>query len=136
MTQPSDSGFRRLVVILAIGASALVAGCGSILPPTVIAIPTNGPTVTCPLAEVFGRLVRSDQWGIAFGDDAGRVRKVIWPNGYHGVNDGDRVALVDGSGQIVAHVGDTIHAAGGAVGPTGDADHTTLVCSDIVVSTQ
>lgn len=135
MNRPPDPGFRRLVAGLAIAAFVLVVGCGSDVPePTIIAIPTTAPAGMYLQALVGGRIVASDRWGIALADATGQVSKVLWPNGFHGVVDDSRVALVDGAGRLVAHVGDTFRSSGGFVGANGDPDHTMLVCGEIQVS--
>ncbi|HEX2755540.1 MAG TPA: hypothetical protein VHM48_08755 [Candidatus Limnocylindrales bacterium] len=110
----------------------LVAGCGSTVPePTIIAIPTSAAGGGCLDAPVGGRVITSQRWGIAIADETGRVSKLFWPNGVHGQMDGDRVALVDGSGRLVAHVGDTIRSGGGFIGANGDPDNTMMVCGEI-----
>ena len=100
---------------------------------TIITIPTAPPSGLCLDALISGRVVTSERWGIALADAVGHVSKAVWPNGFHGVLDGTRVALVDGAGQVVAEVGDTIESGGGLIGPNGDPDNTTLVCGPIKV---
>jgi hypothetical protein len=102
---------------------------GSTIPPTVpptpivsvIPVPTHaspppGSPQPCPAALIQGRLVADEQWGIAVGVEDGSVIKVIWPYGYASRADGDRMALVDGSGQVVAREGDHVEIGGGFSG--------------------
>jgi len=140
MTPPSDARWRwatrqvrrRVLALAAVGAA--LAGCGAPTPElTTIAVPTSPPSDHCLDALVGGRVVASERWGIALQDLDGRVSEVLWPNGFRGVQDGARVALVDGGGQIVAEVGDTIQSGGGFVGANGDPDNTMLVCGEIKV---
>lgn len=110
-------------------AAALLGGCGATEPDVVIVpVPTNEPTSICMDALIRGRLVADDRWGIALESGRGRS-KVIWPHGYHGVRDGDILALVDGRGQLVGRVGDVIESGGGNVGGPDD----TVVLCDVKV---
>lgn len=132
MTRSAEVVIRLAMALLA--AAGLVAGCGSTTPePSLIAVPTSAPGGMCLDARVGGRVVASERFGIAIASETGAVSKAVWPNGFHGQADGDRVALVDGKGRLVAHVGDTISAGGGFIGANGDPDHTLQVCGEIRV---
>lgn len=106
-------------------AVALVSGgCATPGPtatagPTTISIRTSasaGPNDACMDARGGGTLVEDPVSGLGFADLAGHVVHVFWPYGYAARPDGDRLALVDPSGQIIAHVGDMITTGGGYVG--------------------
>lgn len=139
MTRPTDRGShgpraaRRRLAALAIVCSTLAACAAESPELTIIAVPTAPPSDACLDALVGGRLVESERWAIALQDTTGQVSKVLWPNGFRGVRDGARLALVDQDGRVVAHVGDTISSGGGFIGPNGDPDHTMLVCGPITV---
>ncbi|MDQ3127553.1 MAG: hypothetical protein M3Q66_03740 [Chloroflexota bacterium] len=141
MTRPSERRPGRTSVRglgRAVGgvlfSGLVVVGCGAPPPElTLIAVPTAPPSDACLLALVGGRVVASERWAIALQDTTGRVSKVLWPNGFRGVQDGVRLALVDRDGRVVAQVGDTISSGGGFVGPNGDPDNTMLVCGPIKV---
>jgi hypothetical protein len=51
------------------------------------------------------------------GADPGQVWPV-WPAGFKAVRDGERLTVLDGAGQVVAHDGDRV-SMGGAYGPAG-----------------
>jgi hypothetical protein len=81
-------------------------------------------------ALIEGVLVADARWGIALRDSGGEpVRQVIWPHGFAGRVDGGRLALVDASGRVVAHVGDQVRIGGGETG----SDGAWLACGDTVV---
>jgi hypothetical protein len=60
-----------------------------------------------------GRLVVDPVSGLGVADTRGHVIHVYWPFGFTARPDGDRIALVDEQGRIVAHVGDVIGMVGG-----------------------
>ena len=136
MTRSRELDPRSAGACLVIGLAAAAAGCGSSPAPTVIPVPTTKPAEACPMAEMGGRIVASDRWGIAVADQAGRVSRTLWPWGFHGVMTGAQVALVDGAVRLVAHVGDGFTSGGGFVGQNGDPDHTMQICGEIRVSAQ
>lgn len=124
-----------LAVTLLLAGLALAACDASQPEPTTIPVPTNVPTSVCMDAQVRGRVVAHATWGIALADSRGRVSKVIWPNGFHAVPDGIVLALVDGSGKVVARVGDMFEAGGGFIGANGDPDRTLIACGEMRVVT-
>ncbi|MBA2717750.1 MAG: hypothetical protein H0U52_00715 [Chloroflexi bacterium] len=139
MTRPSERGShgpgaarRRLAALVIVGS--MLAACAAEPPEmTIIAVPTAPPSDACLDALGGGRVVAFERWAIALQDTTGQVSKVLWPNGFRGVQDGARLALVDRDGRVVAHVGDTISSGGGFIGPNGDPDNTMLVCGPIKV---
>ena len=82
-----------------------------------IALPTRPqpPGTTpepCPASLTSGTLVSHPEWGIALDTQSG-VIKVSWPYGYHGRMEGDRIALVNGAGAVLAYTGDKVWLGGG-----------------------
>ena len=116
-------------------AVATMAACDEAIEPSVVGVPTSAPNVlgVCMDALISGQLVANERWGIALSASNGHVTKVLWPFGFHGVYDGNILALVDEHGQLVAHVGDSIQGGGGSVGPDGDSDNAFLLCGSIKV---
>jgi hypothetical protein len=108
-------------VVLA-GCSA-VGGAGSPAP-SLIAVPTQSPVPAnetpgpCPAAQTEGELIADDRWGIVLDEGyLGEIRRVIWPYGFAARHDGDRLALLNQAGEIVAHEGDLVRIDGGEVSP-------------------
>ena len=120
--------------MLALVAAFALGACDTGQPePSLVAVPTNAPTTVCMDALITGRLVAHAAWGIALADETGRVSKVLWPNGFHGVLDGSVLSLVDGNGRFIGRVGDVIQSGGGFVGANGDPDHTLILCGTMKV---
>jgi hypothetical protein len=100
--------------------------------PTLVRLPTQGPSIQTPVpcmgALTAGVLVAHGQWGIALAVESdGSVLHVVWPHGFAGRWDGDRLALVDGTGTLLAHVGDTVEFGGGHAGDGW------IACTDVKV---
>ena len=111
-----------------------LAACGASPPdPVIVPIPTHHSQV-CLDALVGGKLIADGRWGFALSDTTGRLSKPIWPAGFVAIMDGDRLGLVDRSGRVIAHAGDTIQSGGGLIGANGDPDNTTMICGDIKVT--
>jgi hypothetical protein len=111
MTRPSLRG--AILTLL----SSLVVACAAVStpPPGAIALRTQ-PIETpeaCPAALISGTLVRHPESGIGIRDSAGRVLQVIWPRGYYARDDGGALAVIDQSGDVVAHEGDFVGIGGG-----------------------
>ena len=68
--------------------------------------------VGCPMALIEGILVRHPQSGAGLQDSEGAVRQVIWPRDYSTREVGDRLAVLDGTGRIVAQEGDRVQLVG------------------------
>jgi hypothetical protein len=84
----------------------------------------------CAAALIFGTLVPSDTTGVSLLDaDTGQLRKIVFPNGYVGRRQGDRIAVVDASGAIIALTGDAVAIGGGEIDESGAWN----ACGDIVV---
>lgn len=78
--------------------------------------PESGQTpAACMAALRTGTLVRHPQTVVGLRDDGG-VIGVIWPFGYSARDDGGRLAVVDGSGKVLAHEGDLVSVGGGFAG--------------------
>ncbi len=112
-----------LLSACAAGPSASAAHIGT-PPPGVIALRTQAPEpgetpAGCPAALIEGVLVRDAQSGVGLRDAQGLVRGVIWPNGYSARDDGGRLAVLDGSGNLVAHEGDRVSIGGGEIDTIG-----------------
>lgn len=102
---------------------------------TIVPVPTNAPSTVCLDALITGKLVAHGTWGIALQPaGTGRISKVLWPSGFHGVSDGTVLALVDGNGRIIGRIGDVIQSGGGFVGVNGDPDNTLMPCGEMRVS--
>ena len=79
--------------------------------------PESGRTpAACMAALLTGTLVRHPQSGAGLTDTDGHVVAVIWPFGYVARDDGGRLAVVDGSGKLLAHEGDLVSVGGGFAG--------------------
>jgi len=66
-------------------------------------------------ARIEGTLVRTEDTGVGIRDQLGVLVQVLWPNGYFARDDGERLAVLDGAGNTVAHEGDHVVMAGGFV---------------------
>jgi hypothetical protein len=64
-------------------------------------------------ALLTGRLARDARTGLGVTAADGQQMAVQWPFGYSARIDGGRLALVDETGKVVAHEGDTIQVGGG-----------------------
>jgi hypothetical protein len=115
----------RLLLLL---ASALVAGCAATPAPArpsagtqsavVVALRTWAPPspVACPEARTEGILARQPQSGAGLRDNQGAVSQVIWPTDYTARDDGGRLVVLDGGGNVIAHEGDRVEIGGQDVG--------------------
>ena len=65
------------------------------------------------MALLSGTLVSEPRSGLGIDDGSELLTAVIWPFGYTARDDVGRVALVDETGRVVAHVGDEIMLGGG-----------------------
>jgi len=116
------------------GASPSPAGDSAAPRPTLVAVPTQerpepGTPQGCPAALAFGELVEHPEWGIALAADGQPgTDRVLWPHGFAGVWESDRLALVDGNGRAVAYVGDQVELGGGFIG-----NNSWLACGEIRV---
>jgi hypothetical protein len=54
----------------------------------------------------------------------------IFPFGYSGVVDGARIALLDETGQVVAHTGDLVQSSGGSIG--GELNPMVALCDGTI----
>jgi hypothetical protein len=101
--------------------------------PGVVALYTRPPETpeSCPAAITEGTLVRHAASGMGYRDPLGVVRAVIWPHGYSAREEGGRLAVVDESGNVVAHEGDHVTIGGGEVDEKG----TWLGCGGVAVLT-
>jgi hypothetical protein len=77
---------------------------------------TPGP---CPPGLVEGEIVSHPEWGVAIASSMldEPVTKVIWPHGFTGRVEGDRIALINENGTVVGHVGDSVQLGGGEANP-------------------
>jgi hypothetical protein len=109
----------------------LIAGCASPSPsPTQVALKTQPAGSVCMDALTVGVLVVESESGAGLQGSGGVVAPVIWPTGWTARNDAGSVAIVDASGAIVAHVGETV-SMGGGNGSGGDW----YACAPVHVST-
>ena len=82
----------------------------------------------CMAALLTGELVRHPQSGVRLTYTEGNVVAVIWPFGYFARDDGGRLAVIDGSGTVLAHEGDLVSVGGGFA---GDDEGTWTGCGGI-----
>ena len=71
------------------------------------------PPDACMDALLGGKLVKHPLTGLGVEGIDGKVIPVEWPFGYSGQVDVFRVALLDETGKVVAHEGDSIQVGGG-----------------------
>ena len=93
-----------------VGAAALalvLAGC------SVSLRTAQAPATECEMALLTGTLVEEPRSGLGVDDGSELLTAVVWPFGYTARDDVGRVALVDETGRVVAHVGDEIMLGGG-----------------------
>ena len=134
---------RTRLAAAALLAAVLVAGCGTTgsggaaTPQAVNRIPItveDAPADACMEALITGGLVAHEFWGLALQvPGTGELVRPIFPFGYTAVPDGDRIALLDDRGVLVAHSGDLIQSSGGFVGPEGGPDVAALCAGTIKV---
>ena len=77
------------------------------------------PPSPCPTTSLEAEAVQDERWVVAVRDDAGRIRKVIWPSGYWARYGFAWVSLYDEHGVEVTKTnqGDWLRIAGAPVGP-------------------
>jgi hypothetical protein len=91
--------------------------------------PESGQTpAACMAALMTATLVRHPRSGAGLADTDGHVVAVIWPFGYFARDDGGRLAVVAGSGKVLAHEGDLVSVGGGFA---GDDESTWTGCGGI-----
>ena len=111
-------------LLLALASAALMAGCASTPAPAgtqsvvVVALRTWAPLspIACPEARTEGILVRQPQSGAGLRDNQGAVWQVIWPTDYTAREDGGRLVVLGGGGNVIAHEGDRVEIGGQDVG--------------------
>ncbi len=118
----------RTRLLILVSSTALIGACvsapstapGSANAPSAasVALRTRAPSspVACPMARHEGILVSSPQSGAGFQDNDGVVWQVIWPSDYTARDDGGRLAVLDGAGNVIAHEGDRVEVSGQDVG--------------------
>jgi hypothetical protein len=114
--------------------SAFVIVSCSAANPSAIAVPTlppdpAGSPQACPAALIEGILRANEEWGIALETPDGPTLKVLWPHGYSARVDDTGLALIDGSGSVVAREGDLVQVGGGG----SDAEGTWIGCGGVTV---
>ena len=109
-------GSSLAVVISNCAMTTLLLGCGLLVNPSFVPVPTAGPgNDRCLLARYEGSLVAHPDWGIAVDGGDGTATRVLWPNGYVARTAGDELELLDASGRVLGRTGDEITAGGGLV---------------------
>lgn len=136
----ADCAGERLTMEAAIevlvreGSEPSPSASPSVSDAAVVPLPTHEPggpndPGACPTSLAYGELVAHADWGIAL--EVGtikRIQRVLWPHGFVGRWREGRLALTDGSGNAVAHVGDIVGLGGGNV-----SDDTWLACGELEV---
>src|SRR5262245_43966433 len=112
-------GARPLLPIAALTLAAALSACGQKL----LSVPTIGDLSHTCFEDLEGFLVDDPVWVIAIRRPPSVTPTLIfWPDGFGAIEDRGRLALVDGSHRVIAHVGDFIRAKGDLVGKgTGHA---------------
>ena len=67
----------------------------------------------CPAALLTGVLVEQAGELVVQPEGGGPLERVIWPSGFAVRRDGNRLALVDPTGEVVAHTDDIVRMGGG-----------------------
>ena len=110
---------------------------GGATPPTIqqIQITTDdAPSDACMEALITGGLVAHEQWGLALQvPGTGELIRPLFPFGYSAAVDGNRIALLDEEGNLVAHTGDLIQSSGGFIGAEGGPNVAVLCAGTIRV---
>lgn len=120
-------------ILVALAVAGLVASCGAAATPA-IAVPTlaldpAGSPQACPAALIEGTLRADEDWGVALETSEGAKVMVLWPHGYSATVDDTGLALIDGSGTVVAREGDVVQVGGGG----SDAEGTWIGCGGVTV---
>ncbi|TAK02815.1 MAG: hypothetical protein EPO36_00900 [Chloroflexota bacterium] len=122
---------RVIAAALAAALALGVGACGSEgpTPPQFVQVVTaDRPAQACMDALITGVLVPHAAWGIALQTPGtGELNRPIFPFGYSAVVNGDRLALLDEQGRLVARTGDLIQSGGGSI------DGSVLLCGGITV---
>ncbi|OGO54904.1 MAG: hypothetical protein A2V84_06260 [Chloroflexi bacterium RBG_16_70_13] len=118
----SRPGVRIRLATASVALVVLLVACGSDgtpTPPTSVRVTTAAaPANACMDALITGILVPHAAWGIGLQTPGtGELTRPIFPFGYSAVVDGDRLALLDEKGRLVAHTGDLIQSGGGSIDP-------------------
>jgi hypothetical protein len=107
-----------VITLAAAMAACATAPSSATAPAALVALRTGVPSSpeACPLARNEGSLVRQPQSGAGLRDNTGAVWQVIWPTEYTARDEGGRLVVLDGSGNVVAHEGDRVEIGGQDVG--------------------
>ena len=60
--------------------------------------------------------MRQPKSGAGLRDNQGALKQVIWPTDYTARDDGGRLVVLDGGGNVIAHEGDRVEIGGQDVG--------------------
>jgi hypothetical protein len=108
-------------LIAAATVAMLVLGCGNVAVPVSLRTPAQAPQA-CMEALMVGTLAKHPQTGLGIAGADGIVMPVEWPFKYSARFDASGIALVNESGDVVAHEGDRIEVGGGmGAGPAPNA---------------
>lgn len=102
---------RRIAALILIAMAMSVAACS--LAPAVALRTAPAPAQACMDALIGGTLARHPQSGLGITSADGQSTPVEWPFGYTARAEGDRIALLDAEGRVVAREGDQIQVGGG-----------------------
>ena len=69
------------------------------------------------MSRTEGMLVRHPDWGAGLQDREGALLEVIWPTDYIARDEDGRLAVIDGTGAVIAHEGDLVEIAWAEVEP-------------------
>ena len=138
-TEAATVKFAMTVAVVAVVTACSIAPSASPATPSPLATPAPASSLTlrthddapggpCMAALAAGQLVSDERTGIALGQ-RDRTVPIIWPRGYSGRMEGDRLALVDARGRVLAYVGDGVEMGGGYL----RNDTAFRVCGDVEV---
>lgn len=116
----------RLGLVLTLAASMTACATTQTSAPASATAPSVGAVAlrtwvpsspeACPAARTEGILVRQPQSGAGLRDNAGAAWQVIWPTDYTARDEGGRLVVLDGSGNVIAREGDRVEVGGQDVG--------------------
>jgi hypothetical protein len=104
-------GRSLAAVALASAVAVSIAGCA--FGPRVALRTSPVASQACMDALVSGVLARDARSGLGIATAGGGATAVEWPFGYSARDEGDRIALVDENGKVVAREGDQVEVGGG-----------------------
>jgi len=117
----SRAGAIALVVLVFAGCSGAATPAATSSDERIPITVESQPSMACMQALITGILVPHAEWGMALQTPGtGELMHPIFPFGYSAVRDGDRLALLDAEGRLVARTGQLVQSSGGSIGGEGN----------------